>query len=61
MNKYKIKSDCLAKAKHFSTMAKDSLGNFKESAEKDNILKFSRLFNKSKILIGTIFASIRNV
>ncbi len=38
MNKYKIKSDCLAKAKHFSTMAKDSIGNFKESAEKDKII-----------------------
>ena len=38
MVKYNIKSDCLAKAKHFSIMAKDSLGIFKESA-KDKIIK----------------------
>jgi octaprenyl-diphosphate synthase len=39
MEKYNIKSDCLAKAKHFSIMAKDSLGIFKESPAKEKILK----------------------
>ena len=39
MEKYNIKSDCLAKAKHFSIMAKDSLGIFKESAAKQKIIK----------------------
>ncbi len=39
MNNYNIKLDCLNKARHFSIMAKDSLGNFKPSAEKDHILK----------------------
>ena len=38
MNKYNVKEDCITKAKHFSTMAKDSIGNFKESAEKDKII-----------------------
>ena len=35
--KYNIKFDCLAKAKHFSIMAKDSLGIFKESAAKEKL------------------------
>ena len=39
MEKYNIKFDCLAKAKHFSIMAKDSLGIFKESAAKEKIIK----------------------
>jgi hypothetical protein len=39
MEKYNIKFDCLAKAKHFSIMAKDSLGIFKESPAKEKILK----------------------
>ena len=39
MEKYNIKSDCLAKARHFSIMAKDSLGIFKESAAKEKIIK----------------------
>ena len=36
--KYNIKLDCLAKAKHFSIMAKDSLGIFQESAAKVKII-----------------------
>ena len=39
MKKYNIKSDCLAKAKHFSVMAKDSLGIFQESASKEKIIE----------------------
>ena len=39
MEKYNIKFDCLAKAKHFSIMAKDSLGIFKESATKEKIIR----------------------
>ena len=39
MKDYNIKNDCLAKAKHFSVMAKDSLGIFKESPAKEKIIK----------------------
>ena len=39
MENYNIKFDCLAKARHFSIMAKDSVGIFKESAAKEKILK----------------------
>ena len=39
MEKYNIKSDCLTKAKYFSVMAKDSLGIFKESPQKEKILR----------------------
>ena len=38
MNKYNVKNDCLDKAKHFSIMAKDSLGLFSNSIEKDKII-----------------------
>ena len=38
MNKYNVKEDCITKAKHFSTMAKDSLGIFSESQEKEKLL-----------------------
>ena len=38
MNKYNIKHDCLDKAKHFSIMAKDSLGLFPSSEEKEKII-----------------------
>ena len=38
MNKYNVKNDCLDKAKHFSIIAKDSLGLFSKSAEKDKII-----------------------
>ena len=37
MNKYNVQNDCLDKAKHFSLMAKDSLGLFPNSEEKDKI------------------------
>ena len=39
MEEYNIKSDCLAKANHFSIMAKDSLGIFKKSPAKEKIIK----------------------
>jgi len=38
MNKYNVKEDCITKAKHFSTMAKDSLGIFSETQEKEKLL-----------------------
>ena len=38
MNKYNVKNDCLDKAKHFSVMAKDSLGLFPRSEEKERII-----------------------
>jgi hypothetical protein len=39
MNNYSVKEDCLNKAKHFSIMAKDSLGIFEDSPEKDKMTK----------------------
>ena len=38
MNKHNIKNDCLNKARHFSVMAKDSLGLFSDSSEKQKII-----------------------
>ena len=38
MTKYNVKQDCEKKAKHFSTMAKDSLGIFSDSDEKDKLI-----------------------
>ena len=38
MTKYNVKQDCVKKAKHFSTMAKDSLGIFSDSVEKEKLL-----------------------
>ena len=38
MKKYNVKNDCLDKAKHFSIMAKDSLGLFPKSEDKDKII-----------------------
>ena len=38
MNKYNVKNDCIDKAKHFSIMAKDSLGLFPHSIEKEKLL-----------------------
>ena len=37
MNRLNIQNDCLDKAKHFSIMARDSLGLFPNSEEKDKI------------------------
>ncbi len=41
MKKYKIEEDCLSKAKHFSIMAKDSLGIFQNSFEKEKIINLT--------------------
>ena len=41
MNKYGIKNDCLNKARHFSLMAKDSLGLFPDSSEKQKIVNLT--------------------
>ena len=38
MKKYQVFEDCLQKAKHFSVMAKDSLGFFSKSEEKSKII-----------------------
>ena len=38
MTKYDIKNACIKKAKHFSTMAMDSLGIFPDSSEKEKLL-----------------------
>ena len=38
MKKYNVKNDCLDKAIHFSLMAKDSLGLFPKSEDKDKII-----------------------
>ena len=38
MSKYNVMQDCIKKAKHFSVMAKDSLGIFSDSAEKEKII-----------------------
>ena len=38
MTKYDVKQDCEKKAKHFSTMAIDSLGIFADSAEKEKLV-----------------------
>ena len=37
MTQYKVKQDCVKKAKYFSTMAKDSLGMFSDSIEKEKL------------------------
>ena len=38
MHKYNVEKDCIKKACHFSTMAKDSLGSFSKSSEKEKLL-----------------------
>ncbi len=38
MEKYDVKNDCIKKAKHFSVMAKDSLGSFSDSFEKEKLV-----------------------
>ena len=40
MTKYDVKQDCVKKAKHFSTMAVDSLGIFPDSTEKEKLVNF---------------------
>ena len=41
MHKYNVEMDCIKKACHFSTMAKDSLGSFSESPEKQKLVNLS--------------------
>ena len=38
MTKYDIRQACVKKARHFSTMAMDSLGIFSDSAEKEKLV-----------------------
>ena len=39
MNHYDVLKDCIRKAKHFSTMAKDSLGSFSKNQAKDKLIE----------------------
>ena len=39
MKKYDVNNDCINKARHFSIMAKDSLGVFSDSFEKTKIIE----------------------
>ena len=48
MNKYNVEMDCIKKACHFSTMAKDSLGSFSESTEKQKLLNLLDYLVKRK-------------
>ena len=41
MTKYEVKPDCVKKAKHFSTMAVDSLGIFPDSTEKEKLVNLA--------------------
>ena len=41
MTKYDVKQDCVKKAKHFSTMAVDSLGIFPDSREKEKLVNLA--------------------
>ena len=51
MNKYNVKNDCLDKAKHFSIIAKDSLGLFSKSEEKDKIINLIDSLSSEKKIV----------
>ena len=46
MKKYDVLNDCLQKARHFSIMAKDSLGTFPDNEEKQKLINLVNFFNK---------------
>jgi len=49
MNKYNVLDDCLQKAKHFSIMAKDSLGTFSDNEDKKKLINLvDYLINRKK-------------
>ena len=49
MNKYNVLNDCLQKAKHFSIMAKDSLGTFSDNEDKKKLINLvDYLINRKK-------------
>ena len=49
MNKYNVLNDCLQKAKHFSIMAKDSLGTFSDNEDKKKLINLvDFLINRKK-------------
>ena len=49
MNKYNVLNDCLQKAKHFSIMAKDSLGTFSDNEDKQKLINLvDFLINRKK-------------
>ena len=49
MNKYNVLDDCLQKAKHFSIMAKDSLGTFSDNEDKKKLINLvDFLINRKK-------------
>ena len=49
MKKYDVLKDCLQKARHFSIMARDSLGTFADNEEKQKLIDLiSFLINRKK-------------
>ena len=48
MKKYDVLNDCLQKARHFSIMAKDSLGTFIDSKEKQKLMNLANFLINRK-------------
>ena len=46
MKKYDVLNDCLQKARHFSIMARDSLGTFADNEEKQKLIDLCFLINR---------------
>ncbi len=49
MKKYNVEQDCINKAKHFSIMAKDSLGRFPDSDSKEKIFNLVDFLSERKV------------
>ena len=48
MKKYDVLNDCLQKARHFSIMAKDSLGTFIDNKEKQKLMNLANFLINRK-------------
>ena len=48
MKKYDVLNDCLQKARHFSIMAKDSLGTFTDNKEKQKLMNLANILINRK-------------
>ena len=48
MKKYDVLNDCLQKARHFSIMAKDSLGTFPDNEEKRKLINLVNFLTHRK-------------
>ena len=48
MKKYDVLKDCLQKARHFSIMAKDSLGTFIDNKEKQKLMNLANFLINRK-------------